>query len=344
MTRDRLTLSVRGTLRFCILLFVTVFLWWFFRSYFLWIALLLIVIGAAASVFLLWRKKDGIRVRMELPDGCAARGKAFPFSIIVSNKSRFIGFGAMIEYRWGNAFTQGYQTKRERIWISPRKGARITQQLESVYAGRIEAELTRFVVCDAFHIVEYAGCPGSGSWTMIYPVPNIGEEDRLSAVVHEFPDEEETKKRGTEYNPDYEVREYIEGDELKSIHWKLTAKREHLMVRERLAAGKEKINVLLPLGQDKEQNDRLMDAFSGVCALLIEKGYPVQIFWMGMVDALQSGYAAEQGELDGITAEILSMGGLKQPGAAEQQMALVHPGESYILIQTGAYQGAYVRN
>lgn len=344
MTRDRLRLSIRGTLRFCIILFATAYLWWFFRSYFLLIALLLIVISAAASVFLLWRKKDGICVRVRLPEGSAARGKAFPFSIVVENKSRFTGFGAEMEYRWGNVFTQGYQTRRERIWIAPRKGACMEQRLESGYAGRIEAEVTRFIVHDVFHITEYAGCPKSGAWTMIYPVPDTGEEDRLSAVVSEFPNEEETKKRGMEYNPDYEVREYIAGDELKSIHWKLTAKREHLMVRERFAAGREKINVLLALEQRKEQNDRLMDSFRGVCALLIEKGYPVQIYWTGWKGALQSGYAAEQGELDGITAEILSMNGLKQPGVAQQQMAVTCPGESYILIQTGAYQGAYVRN
>ncbi len=339
-----LRLSFRGTLRFCTVLLVTAWLWWYFRSYFLLVALVLIVFSALASVFLFWKKKDGVCARAELPADRAARGKPFPFLIMIDNQSRFISFGAVLEYRFGNVFTQGYETKQGRIFIAPRKGACMTWRLESGYAGRIYVMLTKFIVFDAFHIMEYTACPKKDAWTMIYPVRDTSEEDNLSNIIEGFPAEEETKKRGTEYNPDYEVREYAAGDELKNIHWKLTAKRDRLMVRERLAAGREKINVLLPLGQEKEENDRLMDSFSSVCALLITKGYPVQIFWQGQGKDLRSGYAAEQGELDGITAEILSADGFKQPEEAAQQMAILHPGDAYILIQTGTYEGAYVRN
>ncbi|MDE7238309.1 MAG: DUF58 domain-containing protein, partial [Lachnospiraceae bacterium] len=265
MMKGKLKLSIRGTLRFCVLLLATAELWWFFRSYFLFVAMALMIGSAAASVLLLWKNKDGLCAGVMLPINRVGRGRAFPVEIQVTNQSRFAGFGARIIYRWGNAFTQGYQKKQERLWVAPRGGACIKQQLESGYAGRIEVEIEQFVVHDAFHIVEYSGCGASGAWTLAYPERHTGDEDVLSSVVEGFPEEDEVKKRGTDYNPDYEVREYIAGDELKSIHWKLTAKREHLMVRERLAAGREKMNVLLPLGSDKLENDQLMDAFCGVC-------------------------------------------------------------------------------
>ncbi|MCM1538068.1 MAG: DUF58 domain-containing protein [bacterium] len=336
-------LSIRGTLRFLLLLSATVWLWWFFRSYFLFMAMLLMVGSAAASVLLFWKNKDGLCAEVLMPADRVGRGRAFPFEIQIKNKSRFVGFGAQLTYRWGNVFTQSYQTKQERVWIAPRNGVCVKQRMESVYAGRIEVEIERFVVYDALHILTFSGCRKSGAGTLVYPERHIGGEDALPAVIEGFPEDEETKKRGTDYNPDYEVREYIAGDELKSIHWKLTAKRERLMVRERLATGREKINVLLPLRSDKAENDRLMDAFCGVCSLLLEKGYPVQIFWMGTGEELRTGFFLEQGELEGAAAEILSASGFKQPEAVTQQMRILHPGESYVLIQTGAYQGAYNR-
>ena len=339
----KLKLSIRGTLRFCLLFVITLCLWWFLRSYFLFAAMVLMIASAAASVFFLWRNKDGVCAEAALPSDKVGRGRAFPFEIRVTNKNRFLGFGARMEFRWGNVFTQGFQKKQERLWIAPRKGVCVGQQLESGYAGRIEVEIERFVIYDMFHIVEYSGCETKSAWTIAVPERRTGEEDALSSVIEGFPEEGELKKRGTDYNPDYEVREYIAGDELKSIHWKLTAKREHLMVRERLAAGREKINVLLPLGSDKRENDQLMDALCGVCGLLLEKGYPVQLFWQGMSGELQTGYCLEQGELENVTAEILSAGGFKQPETAKQQIATAHPGESYILIRTGVYQGAYNR-
>lgn len=344
MRKGKLKLSIRGTFRFFVLLLATVWLWWFFRSYFLFVAMVLVTGSAAASVLLFWNKKDGLCAEATLPADRVGRGRAFPFVIQIKNKSRFAGFGARLDYRFGNVFTQGYEKKRERLWIMPRKGACIKQRLESGYAGRIEVEIEKLVVHDAFHIVEYSDCGTSGAWTLAYPERRTADEDALSSVVEGFPDEEETKKRGTDYNPDYEVREYIAGDELKSIHWKLTAKRERLMVRERLAQGREKMNVLLPLGFDKEENDRLMDALCDVCGLLLEKGYPVQIFWQGTGEELRTRFCMEQGELDAVTAEILSASGLKQPEAAKRGMDVAHPGENYILIQTGAYQGAYGRS
>lgn len=342
--KGRLKLSIRGTLRFCLLFVLTAWLWWFFRSYFLFVAMVLMIAGAAVSMLLLWKNKDGLYAEVTLPANHVGRGRAFPFVIRVKNQSRFAGFGAELTYRWGNAFTQGYQTKRERLWIAPKNGGCLKQQLESGYAGRIEVEITRFTVYDAFHIVAFSGCKKSDAWVLVYPERHTGEDDEISSYVEGFPQEEETKKRGADYHPDYEVREYIEGDELRSIHWKLTAKRERLMVRERLAAGREKINVLLPLGYDKDENDRLMDALCGVCALLLEKGYPVQIFWMGAGVDLRTEFCLEQGELEGVIAEILSSSGFKQPEMAKQQMALTDSGENYILIQMGAYQGAYVRH
>lgn len=341
--KGKVRLSIRGTLRFLLLLSATVWLWWFFRSYFLFVAMLLIVGSAAASVLLFWKNKDDLCAEVSMQADRVGRGVAFPFEIRVKNKNRFAGFGAQIAYRFGNVFTQSYQTKQERVWIAPRNGACIKQRMESAYAGRVEVEIERFAAYDAFHILTFSGGSKSGAGTLVYPERRTGGEDALPAVIEGFPEDEETRKRGTDYNPDYEVREYIAGDELKSIHWKLTAKRERLMVRERLAAGREKINVLLPLGMEKEENDRLMDAFCSVCGLLLEKGYPVQIFWMGAGEELRTGFFLEQGELEGAIAEILSAGGFKRPETAVQQMRLLHPGESYVLIQTGAYQGAYNR-
>lgn len=52
-----LRLSFRGTLRFCTVLLVTAWLWWYFRSYFLLVALVLIVFSALASVFLFGKRR-----------------------------------------------------------------------------------------------------------------------------------------------------------------------------------------------------------------------------------------------------------------------------------------------
>lgn len=340
--KSRLKLSAKGAVYFCVLFWMMGWLWWFFRSYLLFIALILMVAGAILSAALLWHYREDVYAEAVLDVGSVEKGHAVLLEICVRNRSRIASFTADISYRWGNAFTQGYETKKERVWAAPRTGACVKRLLESDYAGRLEVEIDRFTVYGMFHLFYLTGCERKDASTMAVPVPNAPDTEELSQIVSDFPMDFESRKRGTDYNPDYELREYIPGDELKSIHWKLTAKQNRLMVRERLAAGREKMNVLLPLGDDKKENDGLMDALCRVCLQLLEKEYPVQLFCPGKGEELQTWYVAEQGEFERAVTEILSGSGLRTPGSAQRQMDIARPGERYILIQTGAYQGAYI--
>lgn len=338
--RGRLRLSKRGVLAFLPVFGVVLWLWWFFRSYLFFILLFLAAVCVMASGMILWHSREGLRAGAALPGNRVSKGAAVPFVLRVSNPSRFFGFTADLDYSWGNVFTGSFQRERKRLWLKPGGGAVLEQSLQSLYAGRLEVRIEKFQAYDLFHIF----CIGGGTedaWTLVWPGLTQQGENGLYSCVEDFPREEESRRRGNDYNPDIEIREYIPGDDLKSVHWKLTAKQNRLMVRERLAAGREKINVLLPLSGDKRQNDALMESMYSVCLLLLQGEYPVQLFRMERGE-MQSCFLAEQGELERVTAEILSGSGPDGRGDVQAGFVSAHPGERYILIQTGAYQGAYI--
>ena len=339
----KLRLSPGGILRYCFLLGITLYAWSFFRSYFLFLALILMVCSPVASFLLLWFARDALRVQALLPSNRVGRGTEFFFGITVYNPRKFAAFTADVTYRWGNLFTGYSEQKKQHLWIAPGGGSEIRQLLSSRYAGRVEVRIEDFEVFDLFHMFCLRGCDRSDAYVIVWPGFSEAEEEEIYSCVEGFPQENETKRRGTDYNPDYEIREYVPGDELKSIHWKLSAKQRKLMVRERLATGREKINVLLPLGADRQENDGLMEAVYALCRLLLHKEYPVQLYWPGRGETLRGRFMAEQGELESALGEVLSDSGLHLSGEAQTQMSVEHPGESYIMIQTGAYKGAYIR-
>lgn len=115
-----------------------------------------------------------------------------------------------------------------------------------------------------------------------------------------------------------------------------------MMVRERLSAGREKINVLLPLGDNLDENDALVESLYSMCRLLLFREYPIQLFWQGVNEELCSRYIVESGELENALGEILSTDGRHVPGSAEEQMAAEHPSESCILVKTGVFRGVYI--
>lgn len=336
-------LSVRGVISFGALLCLLFLLWWMLRSYLFVLAFVLAISCAALSSWSLFIGKESIRVRFSMPAARVARATVFPFHIQVENPKRFVGFTADLTYRWCNVFTGQEGRGKEHIFLAPVKGYGLDLTLESRYAGRVEAQVEDFVVYDLLHLFYVRFIDRQSSGTVVSAMPTVAPEDEVYASVEGFPKENESRQRGIEYNPDYEIREYVPGDELKNIHWKLTAKQNKLMVRERLASGRQKINVLLPLGEDRQENDALMDALYYLLQLLLEKEYPVQLFWIGVNNEFRSQYIAETGEMEAIISEILSGSGLRVSGSARERMEMERPQEGYILVQTGAYKGAYIR-
>ncbi len=336
----KLRLSIKGVIRFLILYLIVVGMWWFFRSYVLLVALVLVPACVILSGVLLWVSRNKISVETVLPRGKVGKNTEFEFDIRLHNESRLIGFTADLIYIYRNVFTGYSEHGKLRLWAAPVEGCQVKQQLKSRYSGCVEAEIVSFVVYDPLHVFRLLGCDKKASSVLVWPKFTEEAEDEIHSCVEGFPKDNESKKRGAEYNPDYEIREYIPGDELKSIHWKLTAKQERLMVRERLATGREKMNVLLPLSGVREENDGLLEALYGLGRILLKKEYPIQLYWPGK-GALQGCFIVELGELENAISRVLSSEAVE--GNVRELMDMEHPGEKYILIQTGAYKGAYIQ-
>lgn len=339
----RLRLSVKGTIRFFTVFVVILWIWNFFRSYLLFLMMLLMIAGVILSAVSLWLIRDKIQEETVLPYHRVGKNTELPCEIHFLNPLRFVGFAIDATCRFGNLFTGSMEEKKEKLWAAPGKGGSLRFRINSRYAGRIRVSVESFCVYDLLHIFYLSYQTAQGAEVPVWPMFTDEEEsEELSACIEGFPQETESRRRGTEYNPDYEIREYIAGDELKSIHWKLSAKQGKMMVRERLAAGREKVNVLLPLSKDVDENDALMASVYGVCRLLLSKEHPIQLFWQGAEQELCSRFIMEAGELEQALGEILSTNGIRDFSAIEAQMAIEHPMERYVLVKTGAYKGVYV--
>lgn len=339
----KLRLSIKGTIRFFVVFALLLWMWNFFRSYLLFLMMVLMIAGVILSAAGILLARGRIHSEIMMPYHRVGKNTEIPVEIRFANPLRFTGFAIDVTYRFGNLFTGSMEEKKEKIWAAPQKGGSLCFLLNSRYAGRIRLSVEEYRIYDALHIFYLADREEKGAETLVWPFFSDGEDtEELCECIEGFPQEDESRKRGAEYQPDYEIREYLAGDELKSIHWKLSAKQGKLMVRERLAAGRERVNVVLPLGDHLDGNDALMGALYGIGRLLLAKEYPVRLFWQSVGGVLCSRYIVETGELENAIGEILSTTGIRASGSIMEQMAAEHPAERYILVQTGAFKGAYL--
>ena len=76
-----------------------------------------------------------------------------------------------------------------------------------------------------------------------------------------------------------DVREYIPGDKLMSIHWKLSAKRDILMVKDRVSMSDQQMVILVELCGSDEEVDEILTLAYGVVSTFIREQTYVRLLW-----------------------------------------------------------------
>ena len=318
---------------------------WFFRSYFFLLFIGVLLLGAGVSVaFLLGqRNRNDFEVRPALPGNTVGKNRKIPVGIHVYDRMAYPGFPIEVDYELENAFTGGKETGKARAWAAPGRSLVLDRELCTRHYGMHRLKVTHVTLWDWFRLSSLSWEPDGRAHTLVAPVAAQNQEVQPREWIQDFPGESELGKRGMDLQPDTCVREYIPGDALRSIHWKLTAKKGTTMVRERMGPGRDVISLVLPLGADPEENDGLMEALLHLGSLLLEKGYPLRVCYADGRGELAASFLAEQGELERVLGEILSIYGKREPGLVQHLMEVHFPGEAYVVIRNGAYKGEYIR-
>ncbi len=182
----------------------------------------------------------------------------------------------------------------------------------------------------------------SASVTVMPSYVGKGSYDR-TAVESGMLESEESSKRGNDFSDVQEIREYIPGDKLMSIHWKLSAKRDVLMVKDRVSMSDRQLVIVPELLSDHMMLDAVVEATYGLIRTLIEDGTTVRLmYWsMGSYDyqEFRIDYASD---LETAFARMYYERTYQVADEAATHMAQVHPEIKSYLYVTGGGSGADV--
>ena len=119
--------------------------------------------------------------------------------------------------------------------------------------------------------------------------------------------------------PGYEHRDYIPGDSLKRINWKLSSKRRHLMVRQDEPIALARLSVVLdfrraagelPPEQCFAMEEQIIETALGFLMLCARCGYPCTLSFADSADAWSS-ISIDDGEQLAVEAVNLLRGGFR---------------------------------
>lgn len=243
----------------------------FYRQSFLAILLVLELLLPVISIGLCYLNVRNLEINTKATAGIIESGHKIPIEVSIKNPSWLPFLNIEIAFEYYNLF---YKEEPVYHFISlsaqPRKTTSYTLPFETCFSGMFSISISKVIVTDFLHLKSFT-LPYSQ--TINIPImPKV-----IDIQVLTLPQSNEAAEDGDVMNKfgvvstEFQgVREYIPGDRLQNIHWKMSAKSDDLLVKNPQPVA-ERLLTLLPELERSSLEDTLQTFYSLGRALIREQ-------------------------------------------------------------------------
>lgn len=238
---------------------------------------------AVCSLFWLVYIRCTVRGKVTVPIGVADYGKKITVCITLSNRGIFscskMKLCLLVEDRFS-----GHRSKK---WIYVSEiltgESKVEYQVLLPQAGSYEISFHKCKVFEPTGLFSVGVRCRSRAGVQILPQPQAIVVRLTESVRNFFGDSDvyDDKQAGNDTSELFQVRPFVDGDKLQSIHWKLSAKTDELMVKENSLP--KACPVVLFLDYDGRKKIDTFESFlkiaSSLSFSLMDEGCPHYIAW-----------------------------------------------------------------
>ena len=227
-----------------------------------------------------------VTVNLELKDIYVVKKKSVQLIIKVANPSILPFIGGVVEIEMRNGFSKETVNKKLKINISDREINKYYLDILPEYCGRIDISVRKFKLYDFTGIWSFKGKVGKS--VQLYVLPQSGEvnvsvSDRTNEYIDE-PMKFSENEPGDDCSQVFDLREFRDGDKIQRIHWKLTAKRDEIYVKEFSMPIDASAEILLELSLAARDEmlryaDTIIETAYGLSVALLEQEIYHYISW-----------------------------------------------------------------
>lgn len=254
---------------------------WSGQPFLAWIVIGQIVAAVLVAVLL---KRDAAKIHLffSVP-GSAQEGKQATFAANIQVDGRlWVTQRVIAEFKVKNRMFGTQETRKISIMIDD-QSKKYERPFEIKHCGQTEFETEKIMLQDVFRIfrVQIEAAPKCSC--ICYP-RRIQMQVNTSAKTIGTPKTEGVmqNKKGHDPSEMYDIRDYVPGDDVRSIHWKLSSKSEELILREPSDPSHYRVAVMADYGlenwdiADRETREKewntVIAAGAAICRELVAKG------------------------------------------------------------------------
>ena len=255
-----------------------VLLFFYSRPFLLYTLLLMVAVAVGVFVLLCY-DAGNIRLQWQIRQAIHQGGTAM-LRLKTSGSHSFLAAGyILLELDIHNEM---FDTTEHRRLVLNLRGNNDFFELpvEADWCGEISIECAEVWICDIFKLFRRHGKKTDSVRTVIYPKElsvSIGTTGYFAGITQE--EDMVQNRKGNDPSETFDIREYVPGDDVRSIHWKLSSKTDTLILREASDPMHYQVVLMPDFGLEQMKNGTTADEINtaigigdAVCRQLIRKG------------------------------------------------------------------------
>ena len=174
-----------------------------------------------------------------------------------------------------NTYTGEMRKQHIRVNVLPKSESEIDMGMELAHCGKVRCTVRAGLFRKKEAFCNFTILPDLFSTRVEY---SLHESDIYDCETYS------PHRKGQDYSELFQIREYVPGDNIRHIHWKLSGRNDELMVKEASFPLDRSMLVIMDksLGEGSctpEQSEALASLTVSVCKCLSDEGLDYQIVW-----------------------------------------------------------------
>ena len=314
---------------------IVLYMYDFLRNFFMMIVVTIVAAAPVLDIIALIFVYRSVEVRILAPENRVLRKSVAYLEFELSNKSLMVSYDVCVKLDAENLLYKDESGTIISLPCSARN--KYVKQLPVRYMmnGIYRYSIKTMTVRDLLGFVSLKKNADTSTEVYVYPEKDSQAEMNLSDMSRGMTESEETMKKGHDFSDVQEIREYIPGDKLMSIHWKLSAKRDILMVKDRASMSDRQLVVLVELVKNTTaQLNMILTSAYTLVNQIVNDGTTIRLmFWSTERYEYETTRIDYKADLDNAFEKIYYEKTYTDMEEGASHMSSVHPEiKSYLLI------------
>lgn len=292
---------IRNIIRYLIIIVLNVFIMYVFHSYINLLLLVGLILFPFYSIYGVNKVKQVLKLQILLPAEPMEKGNEFYMRFILQNPSWFPLVNATVSLRIENRFYREEGVNYLNLPVRARRDTEVTYPVVMDYCGCFHVAAENIRLVDLLGIYEVNLPVKEEKECLIFPAGEERTQEAGQMYINGVTEAMESKEKGYDFSEVSGIREYIPGDKLQNIHWKLSVKKDELMVKERISVSAMQLNVLVELVNDEEMRlEGILDLADSITKAFVSQNLPFTVYYystnLGQLRECYIGNAVERSQ------------------------------------------------